>query len=232
MLTETASPPRFRPDIPPPTRILRVLTTSQFTADETIRETARQVYRSAEYNRFSIWERLWGFASDLFSRTIARVVSALESVVPRTGLGSTMLIILLVLLVTLAVWIAVLWWRRRDARRRVERRQMRRDATATLRSAEELASRGLFTDAAHALYAALLVTVSQRGHIRLHHSKTIGDYVRELRRRTPSLFARFREFSRTYELVIYGLGECDRERYERLLALALPIVQLAGESGP
>ncbi len=209
-----------------------MLTTSQYTADETIRETARQVYRSAEYNRFSIWERLWGFASDLFSRFVAFVVQALESVVPRTGVGRTMLLILLVALVALAVWLGALWWRRRDARRRVERRQHAgRDAVATLRSAEELASRGLFTDAAHALYTALLVTVSQRGHIRMHHSKTIGDYVRELRRRTPALFSRFREFSRTYELVIYGLGECDRERYERLLALALPIVQPARESG-
>ncbi len=211
-----------------------MLTTSQYTADETIRETARQVYRSAEYNRFSIWERVWGFATDLFSRFVARIVQALESVVPPTGLGRTMLVMLLVVLVALAVWITVLWWRRRDARRRVEREQRwgGRDAVATLRSAEELASRGLFTDAAHTLYAALLVTVSQRGHVRLHHSKTIGDYVRELRRRTPALFARFREFSRTYELVIYGLDECDRERYERLLALALPIVQPARESGP
>ncbi len=210
-----------------------MLTTTQYIQDETIREAASQVYRSAEYNRFSIWERLWGFATDLFSRAIGRIVQALESVVPPTGLGRTLLVILLVVLVVLAVWFTLLWWRRRDAVRRVERRQRgRRDAEATLRSAEELASRGMFTEAAHALYAALLVTASQCGYIRLHHSKTIGDYVRELRRRGSSMFGRFREFSRTYELVIYGLGECDRERYERLLALALPMVQPAVESGP
>jgi hypothetical protein len=52
----------------------------------------------------------------------------------------------------------------------------------------------------------------------------VGDYARELRRNSSSLFSRYREFARSYETVVYGLGTCDRERWERLDALARDIV--------
>ncbi|HET7456803.1 MAG TPA: DUF4129 domain-containing protein [Gemmatimonadaceae bacterium] len=91
--------------------------------------------------------------------------------------------------------------------------------------AQELAARGAYTDAAHALYRALLEAIERRERVRLHPSKTVGDYVRDLRSRSSSLFVRFRDFARSYETVVYGLGTCDRERYERLRALAAPIVE-------
>jgi hypothetical protein len=90
--------------------------------------------------------------------------------------------------------------------------------------AQQLAAQGNFTDAAHALYLALLESVSRRGLVRLHPSKTLGDYVRELRARSSAIFSRFREFARAYEVVVYGTGYCDQERYERLQSLALPIL--------
>ena len=91
--------------------------------------------------------------------------------------------------------------------------------------AQELAGAGNYTDAAHALYRALLEALARRERVRLHPSKTVGDYVRDLRQRSSSLFTRFRDFARSYETVVYGMGHCDRERYERLHALAAPIVQ-------
>jgi hypothetical protein len=91
--------------------------------------------------------------------------------------------------------------------------------------AQQLAAQGNFTDAAHALYLALLEAVARRGLVRLHSSKTAGDYVRELRARSSAVFTRFRDFARAYEVVVYGTGYCDRERYERLQALALPILE-------
>jgi hypothetical protein len=91
--------------------------------------------------------------------------------------------------------------------------------------AQEAAARGDFTAAAHALYQALLEAVARRGEVRLHESKTLGDYVRELRARSSALFGRFRDFARAYEVVIYGIGVCDRERFERLRALALPVIR-------
>lgn len=93
--------------------------------------------------------------------------------------------------------------------------------------AQALASQGNFTDAAHALYLALLEAVARRGLVKLHPSKTVGDYVRELRARSAAVFARFRDFARAYEVVVYGTGVCDQERYERLRSLALPL--LAGD---
>ena len=93
------------------------------------------------------------------------------------------------------------------------------------RTAEELAAAGEFTEAAHALYLALLDAVARRERLRLHPAFTVGDYVRALRSRSSSLFARFREFASSYETVVYGIGVCDRDRYERLRSLALPIVQ-------
>jgi hypothetical protein len=91
-------------------------------------------------------------------------------------------------------------------------------------AAQALAARGDFTEAAHALYRALLATLARRGQVKLHPSKTVGDYVRELRARSSALFSRFRDFARSYEVVVYGVGECDRTRWERLRSLAEPIV--------
>ena len=93
---------------------------------------------------------------------------------------------------------------------------------------QQHAANGDFTAAAHALYAALLATIARRGLVRLHPSKTAGDYARELRGRSASGFTLFRDFARAYDVVVYGTGVCDRERWERLQQLALPIVQADG----
>jgi hypothetical protein len=93
--------------------------------------------------------------------------------------------------------------------------------------AERLANAGQYTDAAHALYRGLLSDMARQDQIQLHHSKTVGDYGRDLRRRSSSLAPRYRDFARTYETVVYGLGTCDRERYERLFTLATGIVRVA-----
>ncbi|MGH7646853.1 MAG: DUF4129 domain-containing protein [Gemmatimonadaceae bacterium] len=95
-------------------------------------------------------------------------------------------------------------------------------------AAESLASSGDYTSAAHALYAAMLESAARQREIRLHPSKTVGDYVRELRARSSSLFGRFREFGRSYEVVIYGIGVCDADRYRHLHALATPVVRPHG----
>ena len=95
-------------------------------------------------------------------------------------------------------------------------------------AAQHHAARGDFTAAAHSLYLALLHAIARRGLVRLHPSKTVGDYVRELRARSATVFTRFRDFARAYETVVYGTGVCDQERYETLQRLALPIVQSDG----
>jgi uncharacterized protein DUF4129 len=87
--------------------------------------------------------------------------------------------------------------------------------------AQDSASRGDYTAAAHALYLALLGSVARRGLVSLHDSKTTGDYLRELRRKPDAVdLPRFTDFTRSYETVIYGIGTCDQERYTRLSLLA------------
>jgi hypothetical protein len=91
--------------------------------------------------------------------------------------------------------------------------------------AQRLASEGRYTEAAHRLYAALLQSMAGRDEVRVHPSKTVGDYVRELRRRSSAFLPRFRDFARSYEVVVYGLGVCDQQRYERLYSLATVMVE-------
>ena len=107
----------------------------------------------------------------------------------------------------------------RSAAGRAARSRLRAGGDPWL-AAQALAAAGDYTGAAHALYAALLVSVARRERLTLHPSRTVGDYVRDLRARSSSLFGRFRDFARAYETVVYGLGECDRGRYERLHTLA------------
>jgi len=85
------------------------------------------------------------------------------------------------------------------------------------RSAEDLAAAGQFTEAAHALYRATLGMLAARGQIRLHASKTTGDYAVELRRRGAGAHAPFRRFGRRYDRIIYGTGTCDATEYAALL---------------
>lgn len=198
--------------------------------DDVIREAARQIYTAAEYNRFSPWDRLWGYLTEQFGRALAWLLQNIAPWIPETGVGRWLLVILIAVLLTLALWLGVTFWRQRDTRLAREQERLHRPEH-TFADAERLAALGRFTDAAHILYAALLAAVGRRGHVRLHPSKTIGDYLRELRRASSPLLARFRDFARAYELVIYGLGECDRERYDRLRSLALPLVQGTEQAG-
>lgn len=82
--------------------------------------------------------------------------------------------------------------------------------------AERLSAAGNFTDAAHLLLAALLLAFAERGEVRLHASKTAGDYARELRRRGSPAHGGFRAFSRVYDRAIYGAGVVGPDDYATL----------------
>lgn len=96
--------------------------------------------------------------------------------------------------------------------------------TDAWREAERLAAIGDFTAAAHALCAALLASCAARGELRLHPSKTTGDYARELRRRPAPSAAGFQRFRARYDRVIFDLQRCTPEEYAALLAEAQPII--------
>jgi hypothetical protein len=171
---------------------------------------------------------------DLLRRGWA-LVDPLLSALRRSPVLYWTVIALLALLAVAIVARALFLWRQRRlfnaAALAWESSPLRRAGRDPWTAAEELSARGEFTDAAHALYAALLENAAQAGQIRLHPSKTAGDYVRELRNRSSSLFTLFRDFARSYETVIYGLGSCDAERYHRLYALAGAAVNRRGDHG-
>lgn len=198
--------------------------------EATIHRTVEAIFRSTAYNRTSLWDRLWGWAREMLGRFFAWISPAFHVLRHSPPLYWAVIITLGILAAAVvARWLFL--WRAHTARVAAGEgwEQLvsgaRGDAWA---AAQQLAARGNYTAAAHALYAALLDAGAQRHQLRLHPSKTAGDYVREVRRRSPPTFAGFRDFARAYDFVIYGLGECTLERYELLHALALPIVRPNG----
>jgi Domain of unknown function (DUF4129) len=198
--------------------------------EQTIRRTVESVFGSSSYNNSSLWTRFWEWVGRMLSTFFSWLLPAFFALRRSPPLFWAVLIaITLLTAAVIARWLYL--WRARTALRIAgagwdqHRELSRGDAWS---AAQQLAARGDYTAAAHALYAALLDAGARQNQLKLHPSKTAGDYVREVRRRASPIFPSLRDFARAYEIVIYGLGECDRERYERLLSIAHPIVTANG----
>lgn len=197
--------------------------------EHTIRRAVDAVYRTPKYNRTSMWSRFWGWVGEMLHRLYLWLSPTFGALHRSPALFWAVVIgLALLTAVVISRWLYL--WRARTAVRAGGTWSAKPGAIAgdAWSSAQMLAARGDFTAAAHALYAALLDAAARQNQLRLHPSKTAGDYVREVRKRSSPAFPNFRDFARAYEFVIYGLGECNRDRYERLLALALPIVRPHG----
>ncbi len=212
----------------------RFLLPPQALSDSLIRSASDSVFSQGVYNRLSLWQRFWGWVFDMLLRVWA-FVRPLAGMLRRSPLLYWTVIGLLVALVVAIIARAIyLWHERRNfdaAALTWESSPLKRAGRDPWSAAEELSAQGDFTSAAHALYAAILDNAARAGQIRLHPSKTAGDYVRELRGRSSSLFTAFRDFARSYDTVIYGVGSCDEERYHRLHALAAPAAGRARSEG-
>lgn len=193
--------------------------------DEAIRDTAAAVFAQPVYNRTTLLDRLLGWLAEVFEALLVRLGPG------RTPSWLFWALILLTGALVLAVVGRALYgarfWPGGVASMLPGGSPVRMSEDAW-RVARELAARGDFTAAAHALYAALLGRIARQGEVELHESKTVGDYIRDLRARSSARLPGFREFARTYETVIYGLGTCDRDRYERLHGMAQRVVQTGG----
>lgn len=95
------------------------------------------------------------------------------------------------------------------------------------REAQAHATAARFTEAAHALYAAVVGDLAARRVIRRHASKTSGDYARELRRAGHPAAPIFRDFSRRYEALVYGETRLGQADYAELLAAAVSALDAA-----
>ena len=200
------------------------MTPSQQVSDAAVRDTLTAVFASPEFTgiaRETVLSRILYWIGD-FIRDLARLT------------GGSRLLYYTVLIATVGLVVAIVVRAIYVARARgiFARGPGGRFPGAASRAADDpwsvahrLAAEGDYTGAAHALYGAILLDASQSGLVRLHDAKTIGDYVREMRARaSATLLQPFREFARAYEYVVYGVGECDRPRYEQLHGLASQFV--------
>ena len=90
--------------------------------------------------------------------------------------------------------------------------------------ADRVAASGDYTAAAHLLYRGVTERLAAAEQIRLHPSKTSGDYARELRMRGSPAHAEFRQFGRRYDHVLFGTGTCDAATYAALREHARGVV--------
>jgi hypothetical protein len=126
--------------------------------------------------------------------------------------------IILALAVAAVVAIAARIWLGSEAEERRRRQQARsvRGAGDPWADAERLAAEGKYTEAAQLVYRGLTERLAAADQIRLHPSKTSGDYARELRTRGFAAHNEFRQFGRRYDHVIFGTGTCDAVTYAAL----------------
>ena len=151
-------------------------------------------------------------------RWIGRLINAFLDLFRGSGTGRTITYVLLGLLVALVIARIIVAARAAgDDRVRTGARTPRARASDPWADAERLAGAAQYTEAAHALFVALLAGFAARGEVRLHASKTAGDYARELRRRGSAAERGFQLFRIRYDRIIYGLGECGTDDYAALL---------------
>ena len=86
--------------------------------------------------------------------------------------------------------------------------------------AGELEQRGDFVAASHALYLAVLETLARSGAVTFHASKTVGDYVRDLKQRRSDSLEAFRDFGNRFERDVFGAQRPNAATYRRLTELA------------
>ena len=203
---------------------------AQQIPDRRIAAAVDTVFRDPAYQRLTLGQAMRHWFQALLVRALGAIVRWYGQLRASPVLFWTLLLVVAALVAAIVVRAVIMWrWQRIDvARGAVWRGMGRAGDDDPWVAAEKLAAEGDFTSAAHALYAAMLESAARQQQLRLHPSKTVGDYVRELRARSSSLFGRFREFGRSYEVVIYGIGTCDAARYEQLYALAVPVVRPNG----
>jgi hypothetical protein len=185
-----------------------------------VHDTVAEIARQSAYDR-SVGNTLW----QDFWRAVGRALNAIFEFFRGSAAGRNITLLLVALAVAAVIihFVLAALAARNNPADAGARPARERNADAW-REAERLAAAGQFTDAAHALLAALLSGFAQRGEVRLHASKTAGDYARELARRGSPSRAAFQQFRRRYDGVIFGTGTCDAAGYAALLRDAEPIL--------
>jgi hypothetical protein len=161
--------------------------------------------------RATLFERLMEWLGDL----LRRIFSGLSEI-PHFKWVVLSLTVVVVLAIAARLWLGT----ESEERRRRARTGSIRGTGDPWVEAERLATAGDYTEAAHLLYRGLIERLAAGEQIRLHPSKTSGDYARELQRRGSAVHGDFRQFGRRYDHVLFGTGTCDESTYAALRAHA------------
>ena len=181
-------------------------------------DTVRAVLRDPAFRRslrHSLADRILLWLSHWFAQLLK-----LLSHLPSARSFVLAFVALIVLFVVVRLVIAA---RARDERAALgSARRSMASADDPWRAADALALEGRHEEAAHALYRGVIRSLGRLERIRLDPSKTSGDYARELRRRNAATLAPFRDFTRRFDIVIYGHGRADALSLAELRELSAP----------
>jgi hypothetical protein len=196
--------------------------TSAINAD-TAQQAIAAVFRHPEYQpsqRRTLLQQIIELILD-FVRVIARAVDANPNL--KWSLPAAALLVLSLVLARFA-------YRRRMSEPGVSpasERGQHSDSHDPWLAAHSAAQAGRYLEAAHALYFAVLQAIERRDRIVIDSAKTVGDYVRDLRRSNSVTLPLFRDFARVYQPVVWGSRECDPARFDHMAGIAS---QLTGRS--
>jgi hypothetical protein len=188
-----------------------------------VHDTVAAIARGLEYRR-SIRQSLLDRAFVWLAETIERIATFVRNLPSSRAIGLTILGIIVAAIVLRLVIAALA---RDDGGARTRRRGGVAAGEDPFAAADRLAAEGRFEDAAHALYHGVLLALTRSDRLRLDPSKTSGDYARELRARGSPSYQPFREFSRRFDVAVFGHGGCDAALIDDLRHLAAPLTPRA-----
>jgi hypothetical protein len=188
-----------------------------------VHDTVAAIARGLEYRR-SFRQSLLDRAFLWLAEAIERIATFVRNLPSSRAIGLTILGIIVAAIVLRLVIAALA---RDETSSRSGRRRGVGAGEDPFLAAERLAAEGRFEDAAHALYHGVLLALARGDRLRLDPSKTSGDYARELRARGSPSYQPFREFSRRFDVAVFGHGGCDAVLIDDLRRLASPLMPRA-----
>jgi hypothetical protein len=175
-----------------------------------VQDSVAAIVRQRVYQR-SVRATLFERLLDWLSALIRRLFSAVSEI-PHAKWIILGLAILVVLAIAARIWLGS----EAEERRSRLRSSVVQGGADPWIEADRLAAAGRYTDAAQLLYRGVTERLAAEELIRLHASKTSGDYARELRGRGSDIDGEFRQFGRRYDHVLFGTGTCDAATYAAL----------------
>ena len=183
-----------------------------------IQDSVAAIVRQPAYQR-SVRATLLDRLLDWLAALIRRFFSELSEI-PNMKWIVLGLAILVVLAIAARLWLGS----EAEERRRRARPGAVQGSGDPWAEADRIAATGDYTTAAHLLYRGVTERLAAAAQLRLHPSKTSGDYARELRTRGSPAYAEFGRFGRRYDRVLFGTGMCDAETYAGLREHARGVV--------